>query len=186
MEFISSHIHGWSEFTMELSGEGHFIESNEKRTLTFPSQIEAFEIISGRIRYKDTRMAGSEALASLRNRRERILALVEWMYTRIGRYNFTSPKDFERYWKNILFPELALKNNRPPEYNDNDAEWARASEIMWNVSYTRQLFPEELWVFRNSGALLRDWEESISWIYFEYAKDFIFSYFNGLEFIRIK
>jgi hypothetical protein len=156
LEFISSHIHGWSEFTMDLAGEGCLIENNEKRTLLLSKPIEAFEISSGRIRYKETRIAGSEALTSLRNRRERILALVEWMDSRIGRFDFTSEKHFERYWKNILFPELALKNNRPPEYNENDAEWVRASDIMWNVNYTKQLFPEELWELRNSGALLRD------------------------------
>jgi hypothetical protein len=108
------------------------------------------------------------------------------MDSRIERYNFVSEKQFELYWKNILFPELASRKNRPPVYNENDAEWVWASDVRWNVNYTRQLFPEELWELRNSGALLRDWEESISWIYFEYAKDFIFKYFNGLEFTRIK
>jgi hypothetical protein len=186
LEFVSSHIHGWSEFTLDLTGTGSFIGDNEKRTLLLPQQIEAMEISSGRIRYKETRIAGNEALTSLRNRRERILALVEWMDSRIERFNFTTERQFEQYWRNILFPELASRRNRPPEYNENGAEWVRASDIRWNVSYTKQLFPEGLWQLRNSGALLRDWEESISWIYFEYAKDFILNYFNGLEYTRIK
>jgi hypothetical protein len=186
LEFVSSHIHGWSEFTLNLSGEGRFIGDNEKRTLLLPEQIETGEISSGRIRYKETRIAGSQAMTSLRNRRERILALVEWMDTRIEKFNFTSEKQFNQYWKNILFPELAFARNRPPEYNANGAEWVRVNDVRWNISYTRQLFPEELWEFRNSGALLRDWEENISWIYFEYAKDFIFSYFNELEFTRMR
>jgi hypothetical protein len=186
LEFVSSHIQGWSEFTMELIGEGNFQWNNENGTLTFPNQIETLEISSGRIRYKDTRIAGSEALTSLRNRRERILALVEWMDIRIPKQSFASQRRFEQYWKSLIFPELEPRNKRPPEYTEVGAEWTRANDIMWNVNYTKQLFPEELWELRNSGSLLRDWEESISWIYFEYAKDYIFDFFNGLDFTRIR
>ncbi|MDR0312230.1 MAG: hypothetical protein LBI14_01385 [Treponema sp.] len=186
LEFISSHIHGWSEFTLDLTGEGYFPWNSDNGTLIFHSQIDTGEISSGRIRYKETRIAGNEALASLRNRRERILALVEWMDTRRSKHNFASEKQFEKYWKSIIFPELVSRSKRPPEYTEDGAEWVRANDIRWNVNYTRQFFPEELWGLRNSGALLRDWEESISWIYFEYVKDYIFSYFNGLEFTRKK
>jgi hypothetical protein len=186
IEFFSSHIQGWSEYTLDIAGEGYFQRNNENGTLIFPSQVETFEIRSGRIRYKDTRITGTEALTSLRNRRERILALVEWMDTRIPKQNFASQRQFEQYWKRIILPELVSKNGRPPEYTEAGAEWKWANDIRWNINYTKQLFPEELWELRNSGSLLRDWEESISWIYFEYAKDYIFSYYNGLEFTRIR
>ncbi|MDR3168006.1 MAG: hypothetical protein LBT93_08680 [Treponema sp.] len=41
------------------------------------------------------------------------------------------------------------------------------------------------WEFRNSGALLRDWEEALLWIYFEYEREQFIESFQG-ELIFLK
>jgi hypothetical protein len=48
------------------------------------------------------------------------------------------------------------------------------------------VFPEALWEYRNSAAMLRDWEEALPWIYMEYSWDYIINSFNGITFQKIK
>jgi hypothetical protein len=82
-------------------------------------------------------------------------------------------KAFENYWKPILLPELVSRKKRPAAFQNRDTKGqpavrVRAESINWNTSYTENLFPADLRPLRDSGALLRDWEESFEWIYFEY------------------
>ena len=171
---FSSHIHGWNEFTLDLLGDASFpLEGEMAGLLLMDEEVERVQISSGMIRLKSNYITGNAALAPLRNRRERILALTEWM--KEWRHNnsadvyFASEIEFANYWKPRLFPELASKKNRPPEYSTENAEWNRADSVNWNCSYTKRIFPEELYLLRNSGALLRDWEEAQAWIYLEYS-----------------
>jgi hypothetical protein len=155
--------------------------------LVFSGPPEPVQISSGKIRRSESRITGSEALTSLRNRHERILALTEWMRGREGTPAFFNHQAFENYWRPILLPETVSKNQRPPEYNTKNARWARAEDLRWNVVYTESLFPEELWILRNSGALLRDWEEALEWIYGEYSWKKIEGYLSGeISLKRIK
>jgi hypothetical protein len=166
LENLSSNIHGWNEYTLELFGSGSLVWGE---TASFViDEIEPLQILSGRIHRYDTRITGSEALTSLRNRRERITSLTGWMA-----YNDHFPADrtineFEKYWKPILFPEIVSKNQRAAGWLHADDQFQRAEDIRWNTDYTERVFPEELIMVRNSGTLLRDWEEALSWIYLEY------------------
>jgi len=90
--------------------------------------------------------------------------------------NKAAPKDmdiekFEKYWKPVLFPELVSRKYRPAGWQQENDQWNRAESINWNKTYTERLFPEELWEIRNSGTMLRDWEEALDWIYNEYEWD---------------
>ena len=188
---LSSHVHGWNEFTLDILGKAVFDDPKKSgATLYISGDAERVQISSGRIRLKDERLGGAAALASLRNRRERILALVEWMdkKTESGgeKTIFISRDEFKKYWKSRLFPELVSKSKRPPEYSTENAEWGRVDSVKWNRSYTERLFPEALWEFRNSGALLRDWEEALPWIYIEYSWNHIIGSFNDTNLIKIK
>jgi hypothetical protein len=53
----------------------------------------------------------------------------------------------------------------------------RGEDINWSVDYTGALFPEEtaehLRPVRNSGTLLRDWEEALPWIFYQFEWDAI-------------
>jgi hypothetical protein len=93
---------------------------------------------------------------------------------------------FEQYWMPHLFPELVSKGTQPHGWTEKNDIFVMADSVNWNQSYTQRVFPEELWEFRNSGALLRDWEEAAAWIYLEYAWDSIIASLNETEFEKIK
>jgi hypothetical protein len=93
-------------------------------------------------------------------------------------------KTFDNYWKPVLLPELVGKKKRPASYlsadsGDSAASRVRAESINWNTAYTEKIFPEDLRILRNSGALLRDWEETFEWIYLEYNWDRITEVLSG-------
>jgi hypothetical protein len=186
IDYLGGSTHGWNEYRLDLAGSGKLLLSETTATLSIPNEMISVEISSGRIRRFDTRIIGNEALVSLSNRRERILALTEWMNA--APEEAISPEgelseeevskdeprnlsrnDFEKYWKPVLFPELVSKKKRPQDWRQEGDNWARAEDIRWNTSYTERVFPEELWSIRNSGTMLRDWEEAFEWIYFEYS-----------------
>ena len=188
---ISPHVNGWNSFNLNLIGSGIFQNTSETNAvLRLIGEVERVQISSGKIRLKSNRLTGIAALSPLRNRRERILALIEWMNEWMqntgGLHGFKDEKEFENYWKPLLFPELVFKNKRPREYLAEHAEWEKADGVKWNKSYTEYLFPNELWELRNSGALLQDWEEALSWIFIEYSWDLILNSFNDTILLKTR
>ena len=192
---LSSHVHGWNEFTLDILGNAVFDDPKKSgSTLYTARETERVQISSGKIRLKSSRLTGEAALTPLRNRRERILAIIEWMQINENQKAavFVTQKEFAKFWKPKLFPELVMRKNRPPEYSNQNAQWQKADSIKWNTSYTELLFPEELpgadqfREYRNTGALLRDWEEALPWIYMEYSWDYIVGSFNGIVLQKIK
>lgn len=169
MRFIGGSVSGWNEFTLDLTGTGNFSFQGDLGTFQI-ERIEAGEISSGKIRLKGSRLIGDQALASLRNRRQRIDAVTGWMLTQKENPVFETQKDFEAYWKPRLLPEIVSPGKRPEAFAKakENARWVRAEDVRWNRSYTEVLLPEDLWTIRNSGALLRDWEEAGTWIYVQY------------------
>jgi len=139
-------------------------------TLSVQNEIDPVQISAARIHRYDTRITRDEALTSLRNRRERIISLCEWMNAQYVPIEINE-SNFESYWKPILFPEIVSKKKRPDNWLLEGDKRVRAEDIRWNTGYTERVFPEELWNVRNSGTLLRDWEEALSWIYLEYKWD---------------
>jgi len=192
VRFLSSHVNGWNDVTIDLLGNAHFFVSAEVAgRLSISGEVERVQISSGKIRLKSNRLTGTAALTPLRNRRERILTLTEWMQTQEAMQPvFANQKEFENYWANRFFPELVSKKKRPPVYSVENAEWERVDSVKWNRSYTEQLFPgehqEELRKYRNSGALLRDWEEALPWIYMEYSWNNIISSFSEIDLLKVR
>jgi hypothetical protein len=177
LDYLGGNTNGWNEYRLDLSGQGIIRLGETTATLSIPGKIAPIEISWGRIRRYDTRITGNDALTSLRNRRERLLAVAEWMNSpsdKGGQENVSpqnSRKDFEKYWKPILFPEMVSKKNRPEGWERENDQWVKAEDIRWNTGYTERVFPELLRDIRNSGTLLRDWEEAIEWLYIEYEWD---------------
>jgi hypothetical protein len=174
LHYLGGSHSGWNEYELELSGAARFTLSPP--SLRFLSPPEAVQISGGAIRLKDSAFTGTEALTRLRNRRERIIALAEWMRGYSRDRMFRTEQYFSLYWQPILLPETVPKKKRPAEWKAEGAEWIRAEGIKWNKTYTASLFPgaenlrnSELEALRNSGAMLRDWEEAVQWIYTEYA-----------------
>jgi len=169
LDYLGGNPHGWNEYRLDLSGTGTIVLGETTAELSIAEEIETVGISAGRIRRYDTRITGNEALTSLRNRRERILALAEWVNNpdNPAARTSSSQKDFEQYWQPILLPEMAAKKKRPAGWEQAGDKWVRAEDIRWNTSYSERIFPEALRPIRDSGTLLRDWEEAVDWIFIE-------------------
>ena len=168
LDYRGGNAHGWNEYRLDLAGSGNLVLGETTAAFSVSDEIQAIGISSGRIRRYDTRVTGTDALSSLRNRYERILALAKWMKSRENPPAFNNGDAFEEYWKPVLFPETVSKKKRPANWRQENDQWARAESIRWNTGYTERVFPEVLWAIRNSGTMLRDWEEAVEWIYIEY------------------
>jgi hypothetical protein len=169
LDYLGGNTQGWNEYRLDLAGSGELAMSADTAILSITGEVEPVQISWGRIRRYDTRITGADALANLRNRRERILALVEWMQER----EETPPpgmelKDFEKYWKPILFPEISPAKKRPDGWQQEGDAIVKADDIRWNAGYTERTFTETLKPIRDSGTMLRDWEEAADWIFMEY------------------
>jgi len=168
LDYRGGNVHGWNEYRLDLAGSGNLVLGDTTAKFSVSDEIHVIGISSGRIRRYDTRITGTEALSSLRNRHDRILALAKWMNSRENPPTFNNGDAFEEYWKPVLFPEILSKKKRPADWRQESDQWVRAESIRWNTGYTERVFPEVLWVIRNSGTMLRDWEEAVEWIYIEY------------------
>jgi hypothetical protein len=73
---------------------------------------------------------------------------------------------------------MVCGSRRPAPWTEENAEWVRAEDIAWNTSYTKAVFAEDLWKVRDSGTLLRDWEETLDWIYFIYEWEELFDFLS--------
>ncbi|MDR1059014.1 MAG: hypothetical protein LBL43_05650 [Treponema sp.] len=186
LTFLCSGAAGWNEFSMELPGTLSLDGAGDVLTLTFYEVPEGALISGGKIRHKNMKISGPEALGALRNRRERILALTGWMKEFPNPPAFGDAADFERYWKPRLFPERVPRWRRPAEWKGVQGRWQREGDLRWNLDYSDRYFPEELRPLRNAGALLRDWEEASGWIYLEYQWEGFFASLKNVELNKIQ
>jgi hypothetical protein len=178
LDFFTSHLDGWNEFSMDAVGGGFFRRERDTAVVRFEGSAEAVAITGGKIRRRETRLSGEDALTALRAREERIRALAQWMKERGGAPEFSVWEDFEAYWKPFVLPELLPARERPANWN-TASQMRRAEDIYWNMDYTRAVFPENLWEVRDSGTLLRDWEEAGRWLYFVYQWESLFGFLAG-------
>ena len=167
LDYLGGSAQGWNEFRLDIAGEGRLVFGERTAAISVQHEIEAIQISAARIKRYDTRLSGNEALTNLRNRYERIKTIAEWMNGQTATEEM-KVKNFEKYWKPILFPEIVPKRKRPRDWQQPNDQWNRAESIRWNKTYTERVFPEELREIRNSGTMLRDWEEALDWIYNEY------------------
>ena len=185
LEYLAGNTHGWNEFTLLLVGDGR-LSLGETAILEGLNEIEPIQITAGRIHRFDTRITGDEAVTALHNRRERIVVLADWMISLNGPKAQTI-RGFNNHWKPIIFPEIVSRRNRPDGWLQDDDILQRDEDINWNTGYTERIFPQELWDVRNSGTLLRDWEEALSLVYLEYNWGNIIELFsNRIIFTKVR
>jgi hypothetical protein len=191
LDYLSPNMSGWNEFTLELSGSGSFVAGDTGAILQLSGPVETLDISAGKIRRGAARLTGAQALTALHNRRERIMVITQWMNRTLVREQpglpvFADQKAFEKYWKPILFPEIVRAKERPSTWV-KDGPWVLGEDVKWRSAYTEAVFPEELWPVRNSGTLLRDWEEAAGWIYLAFEWDHILELLSEkIELTRIK
>jgi hypothetical protein len=172
LDYLGGNTNGWNEYRLEISSTGNMTQGETSLSFSI-GEIETLQISSGKIRRFDTRITGANALAGLNNRHERIAAVAEWMkgYNTSNTPPAADRKAFENYWEPVLFPELVSGSKRPADWQREGDQWNRAEDIRWNTSYTERVFPELLREIRNSGTMLRDWEEALEWLFVEYEWD---------------
>jgi len=169
LDYLGGSPQGWNEFKLDIAGEGKLVFGEKTAAISIHhDSVEQIQISFARIKRYDTRLSGNEALTLLRNRHERIRAITKWMNGRENAPTDMNVKNFEKYWKPVLFPEIVSKRKRSIDWQQENDQWVRAESINWNKGYTERLFPEELREIRNSATMLRDWEEALDWIYNEY------------------
>jgi hypothetical protein len=185
LHFLFSNLDGWMEGGMDVSGTGSLAGTGN---FSINGELTIGNITRGSIRRRDRHISGEQALTELRNRSERIAALTGWMK------EYAAPQDesgilitfehFENYWQSILLPETVKSKLRPVRFNTlnsagSNAQYAYGEDIKWNSTYTQELLPEQLCSLRDSGSLLRDWEEAAAWFYICYNWDTIIKMLNG-------
>jgi len=186
LEYLAGNTHGWNEYTLVLLGEAIAI-SFENEAILSAIDFEKIQISKGRIHRYDSRITGNDALTALRNRKDRVSATVSWMKSVQNVPELSSLDDFDEHWKPILFPEMVSKKKRPKDWLQENDIYKRADDINWNSGYTERTFSEELRPVRDSGTMLRDWEEALPWMYMEYKWENILKLFtNEIIFIKIK
>ncbi|MDR0551821.1 MAG: hypothetical protein LBG72_07365 [Spirochaetaceae bacterium] len=183
---LSASYGGWNEVFYDVYAEGVYtpLEDAKSASIKLGTYIETVNIRAGAVRRGATRLEGERALVELRRREERIDALVAWMKKEGGEFtlkaeegNLRTREKFDAYWKPVLLPEISPAKNRPDMYknliNENKGgikyEWGE--DVFWNADYTSLIFPEYMRRFRDSGALWRDWDEALDWIYLKYIWD---------------
>jgi hypothetical protein len=171
MRFLAGNYGGWNEFFCEASGAGLMRSSSFE--IADPVQVGA--MTRGAIQRDAARMSGDAALENLKNRQERIAAVTEWMKEQPAMV-FKNLAAFEAYWQPKLLPEVVKAKLRPDLYitiNENSTkdDYVFAEDVRFNRAYTAAYFPEALRPLRDSGALLRDWEEAAAWFYLDYSWD---------------
>ena len=203
LEFFSPNRDGWNVFSREISGEGRFKDEWYTAFLAIPQEPEVLDISAGRILRGGVKITGNEALTALRNRGERIAALVSWMASYLEKKypppDFKDEKAFAEFWEPILFPEMVPAKKRPSGWADavgsgrgrRQGRWQRGEDIAWSVDYTEALFPPEtadnLRPVRNSGTLLRDWEEALPWIFYQFEWDAIMASLSSeIRLVKVK
>jgi hypothetical protein len=171
----------------EAAGKLYYSQAFYRGWIEFTADYIADEgivaITQGALRRDDTVITGTEALDILKNRLDRINALATWMAQSGYARQFADRKDFEEYWRVILLPETVSKKKRPALFTAETAPASVSAEryiegYQWNTAYTALLFPlgdeaprnAELAKMRNSGALLRDFEEAVPWIEFQFQR----------------
>jgi hypothetical protein len=172
LHYVGGTYSGWNEWTQTVAGSGAFRINGNIAYLDISGSIETGAFTSAKILHNGDKRTGEEALASVRAHADRIAALVEWMRAFSGGLangqRFSDVGAFEAYWKPILFPELVLLGERPSIYTETGVEWSRVESVRWNRTYTSSLLPETLRPVRDSGALMRDFEEAPAWLYCVY------------------
>jgi hypothetical protein len=184
--FLFSGTDGWQEGDMDASGIGRFVRTGPSRAeFSLEEGVEFGGVSRGAINRLGRRIDEERAAVELQNRKERVEAAVEWMRGRSGMREFASQKDFEKYWTPVFFPETVSKKSRPPLYNrlTGSNESIYGEGVMWNAAYTKEVFPEHLRHIRDSGSLLRDWNEAGEWFYVEYSRNETLARLSGVHYL---
>ncbi len=152
MKWFNNWPNGWTEATFVADGSFDLLPSQGGFAIRVKDAPEIDAPSAARIRYFSDYYGGTEALEQLTRRWNRIEAYAGFLQSRHDSSWFGDRRRVRRF----LFPEL-YGYDQPPEPGHASV---LADSIRWNTDYTKKEFPENLRPLRDSGTMLRDYEES--------------------------
>ncbi|GMO54624.1 MAG: hypothetical protein Ta2G_13610 [Termitinemataceae bacterium] len=176
LKFLSGNYSGWNEFYLKLNGTGNFKKDVSGNVhFSIETSPAAGNIYRGAIKSNSQRLYNERGLKSIKSRQMRVEELVKWQKTQ-NPPQFISLDDYIEYWQPIMLPEISRKKNQSADYKEikshsGPADYVWGEEVRWNKKYTAAFFPDELHPVRDSGALMRDFEEAAAWFYLLYSWD---------------
>ena len=181
--FFTNWSNGWTECELEAFGQLLFKkDENNKFKCVVIEEIELLDIKTGSIKFFDDYYFEDKAKRNIRNKLDRINSINNFLKEKENIPYFKSLKKGDKSDKNeksyisltysLFFPELTLNSpySKNSEYRVRSIEEDTTLEetILWNKLYTKAIFPENLQPIRDSGSLLRDYEESVELFFMDY------------------
>jgi len=179
--FFTNWSNGWTESELEASGQLIFKKNeNDKYKCIVIEEIELLDVKTASIKFFDDYYFGDKAKRNVKNKLDRINSINNFLKEKENIPYFKSLKTRDKNQKSyisstyeLFFPELTLNSpyiNKNSEYKIKSLKEDTVLEetILWNKRYTRDIFPENLQPIRDSGSLLRDYEESVELFFMDY------------------
>ena len=177
VRWFESRINGWTEASFAAYGSLRLIPVGR----SWKAEIVERPVIDGvaeaEILYRRKGHYGDRAVDIVRRRWLRSLSVADHLrslpdadggtFGEPGRSRRSSAS--ETFAENVgprLFPEIYGPPKGRRKADAGQGSWAEG--VRWDTSYTEAAFPPELHEVRNSGTLLRDFEESPGLIYLAY------------------
>lgn len=173
MHWFSNWSGGWTEAQFASTGELLLRPNGQMWDLSVATLPRLGDPVSAAIRYYDSYLTGERGVEEFARRWDRIRAVVALLKQKLPERSFectsTTPQSpsFQAAVGKFLFPELFGYPIPPsPGYRT-----IRSESISWNVDFTEANFPENLREIRNSGTMLRDFEECLRLWRFAFCSD---------------
>lgn len=158
MDYFGNWAEGWTEASFEAEGELSLRPSLDAWTMDV-ARVPAIEKpVSASIRLNGDYYSGETALGLFSRRWDRIQAVAEVLKLRFPGASFEND-GFERGVRAFLFPEIYGYGQAGAPAPKPGHKTKLGESIRWDVEYSASAFPEALREIRNSGTMLRDFEE---------------------------
>lgn len=152
LDWFNNWKNGWTDASFVIDGNFDLLRSGSLWSIRTTNALEIVAPSSATIHYYEDYINGKEALEQFNRRWNRIEAYATFLHSRFDDAWYGD----RRRVRSFLFPEL-YGYERPPAPHHASVT---AKSIAWNTDYTAQEFPENLRLLRDSGTMLRDFEES--------------------------
>lgn len=151
LKWFSNWPNGWTDASFLLDGVLHFEKTDNQWTVRVETPPSVAMVDKASIRYSETFLLGDRAVGQLTWRWDRIRASTDYLNTQFPDDWINDPDQVARF----LFPEL-----RGYQKGEHPGNTKVADSVAWDTTYSAVHFPENLRPVRNSGTMLRDWQES--------------------------
>jgi hypothetical protein len=175
LKWFGNWTEGWTEAAFSMEGELSLEPDGGAWKLVVLAEPKIEEPTSASMRLYGDYFEGDKALALFRHRWDRIQAVNEALKAKFtdAWFDYSEPRkvtyawdifgrthaSFQKSVKAFLFPELYGYPRGSSKGQGKDLVFAESIE--WDSAYTKATFPERLWEVRDSGTMLRDFEECV-------------------------